>query len=207
MYETEEQEVEALKKWWADNGTSIIAGVVLGLLLIFGWRWWGEHRQQVAAEASNTFDQMISSTEAGRLDEASTQAGLIRQQFGSTPYAAFADLMLARIRLQQGDVPGAKSALDQASKSAPDPALRAVAVLRLARILLSTGDPDGAAKLLNEHPGPAAFAGEYALARGDIAQAKGDANGARSAFQEALQHKVANPDLVQLKLDNLPPGT
>ena len=35
-YLSEEEQVEALKKWWKDNGTSVIAGVVLGFGIIFG---------------------------------------------------------------------------------------------------------------------------------------------------------------------------
>ncbi|MEW8396328.1 MAG: tetratricopeptide repeat protein, partial [Candidatus Thiodiazotropha sp.] len=37
-YQTEEEQVEAIKRWWKENGTSVIAGLVIGLGGIFGWQ-------------------------------------------------------------------------------------------------------------------------------------------------------------------------
>ncbi|MFO7642581.1 MAG: tetratricopeptide repeat protein, partial [Candidatus Competibacteraceae bacterium] len=36
----DDERVDDLKKWWKDNGASIIAGIVLGLIAIFGWQYW-----------------------------------------------------------------------------------------------------------------------------------------------------------------------
>ena len=38
VYKTEEEQVEAIKKWWNENGKSIIVGIVVGITAIFGWR-------------------------------------------------------------------------------------------------------------------------------------------------------------------------
>jgi len=38
-FSTEDEQVEAIKKWWKENGTSLIVGVVLGLSVLFGWRY------------------------------------------------------------------------------------------------------------------------------------------------------------------------
>ena len=32
-YETDEEKVEALRKWWKDNGTSVIGGIVISMYL------------------------------------------------------------------------------------------------------------------------------------------------------------------------------
>jgi predicted negative regulator of RcsB-dependent stress response len=40
-YETDDEKVEAIKKWWKDNGISVATGVVIGLAVVFGWRAWG----------------------------------------------------------------------------------------------------------------------------------------------------------------------
>ena len=39
-YETEEQQVEALKDWWKQNGLAVIGGAVLGVSALIGWRGW-----------------------------------------------------------------------------------------------------------------------------------------------------------------------
>jgi len=206
FYETEEQQVEALKQWWKDNGTSVIAGVVIGLIGVFGWRAWVNHRDTVAAQASNLFDQLVVSVEASKADSAAQQVGVLRSEYGATPYAAFAELMEARLRYEKGDVLGAKDALGQAIDKAPDAALGAVAVLRLARVQIGAGELNAAATLLDQHPAAPPFAAEYAGLRGDIARARGDAAAARRAYQAAIAGKVGNADLIQLKLDNLPPS-
>jgi predicted negative regulator of RcsB-dependent stress response len=206
LYETEEQQVEALKKWWKENGTSVIAGVAIGLIGVFGWRAWVSHRDTVAAQASNLFDQLVISVEAGKADVAAQQATLLRSEYGSTPYAAFAELMEARTRYEKGDLLGAKDALGQAIVKAPDPAFEQMAVLRLARIQIGAGELDAARSLLDEHPASPPFAAEYATLRGDIARARGDLAAARRAYQKAIAGKAGNADLIQLKLDNLPPS-
>jgi predicted negative regulator of RcsB-dependent stress response len=206
MYETEEQQVEALKKWWKENSKSIIAGVVIGLGGVFGWRAWVEHRDTLAGQASNVFDQLAVAVETASTDSALSQAQVLKEQYTGTPYPAFAQLLLARMRYQQGDIAGAKDALESAIASVPDPALKTVAVMRLARVHIDADETDAAATLLREHPAPSAFDAEYAVLEGDIARARGDVDAARKAYQKAIAGGAGNADLVQLKLENLPPA-
>ncbi len=51
VYRTDEEQVEALRKWWLENGKSVIAGIVIGFSAIFGWRAWQDHTI-VQAEAA-----------------------------------------------------------------------------------------------------------------------------------------------------------
>ncbi len=206
MYETEEQQVEALKKWWQENGKSIIAGVVIGLIGVFGWRGWIDYRNNVGAQASNLFDQLVVSVEGGDADSVAKQVELLHRDYGSTPYPAFGELMLARVLHAKGDSAGAKASLQRAIDDAPDQALKAVAVLRLARVQLANGELDAVAALLDRYPASTAFAAEYAVVRGDLARARGDADAARGAYQQAIAGQAGNADLVQLKLENLPPA-
>jgi predicted negative regulator of RcsB-dependent stress response len=205
MYETEEQQVEALKKWWRENGKSIIAGVVLGLGGVLGWRAWMDHQDTRAGQASNLFDQLTVRVEQGQADPARVLAEQLRRDYAGTPYAGFSYLLEARLLLEQGDSSAARGALEQAIAAIAEPAIRTIAVLRLARLQLDAGTPDQAAGLLDRHPPPAAFAGEYAALRGDIARARGDTAAARAAYREAIAGQAGNADLLQLKLENLPP--
>jgi predicted negative regulator of RcsB-dependent stress response len=207
MYETEEQQVEALKKWWKENGKSIIAGIVLGLAGVLGWRAWSDHRDNVASQASNIFDQMVVSVDMGDAESAAKQAQTLHQEYGSTPYSGFAELMQARLLYEKGDGAAAAAALEQAIAKAPDEALKTIAVLRLARLRVAADELDAAEALLQKHPAPATFNGEYAAVRGDIALGRGDTAAARSAYQQALAEQAGNADLVQLKLENLPPAS
>jgi len=204
VYTTEEQQVEALKKWWKENGTSVLAGVGLGLAAIFGWRAWVAHQASVGEQASVVFEQLMMSVRIGAKESADRQAEVLTTNYESTPYAVFGALAQARMMLEAGDSAGARTRLQWVLEHAGEAGLKQIARLRLARILLSEGDLDGATKVLGGADA-GSFAGEFAHLRGDIAVAREDFAEARTAYQHALDNDVGNAALVQMKLDDLPP--
>ena len=203
-YETEEQTVEALKNWWSENGKSVVAGIVIGLGGVFGFQWWTQHQDQVGAQASNVYDQLVMSVAIENADSADKQSKLLQAEFSGTPYAGFADLLMAKLHYEKGDDAAAEAALRQAVENAPNEGFRAIAVLRLARVLLDAGRTDEVDPLLNAHPVPPAFVADHDALRGDLASKKGDYAAARAAYQKALEGNAGNASLVQLKLNSLP---
>jgi predicted negative regulator of RcsB-dependent stress response len=161
----------------------------------------------MAGRASNIFDQLVVSVDIGNAESAAKQSQILHQEYGSTPYSPFADLMQARLFYEKGDAAAAVTALERAITKAPDEAIKTIAVLRLARLRIAAGELDAAEQLLQQHPAPAPFSGEYSAIRGDIALGRGDPAAARSAYQQAIAEQVGNADLVQLKLQNLPPSS
>jgi predicted negative regulator of RcsB-dependent stress response len=206
IYETDEEKVEAIKKWWKDNGLSVVAGVVIGLGAVFGWRWWGQYEDSVAQEASAAFEELMATAEVPGGEAPQAKAGAIADAYASTAYAALAALMKARVAVEAGDTAAARLALEEAIAKAPDPALARVAALRLARVLLAESNLDEARAVLDRHEDAGPFSGDFAAVRGDIAAAAGRTAEAREAYAAALAAGTANPELVQLKLDNLPPA-
>lgn len=205
-YETDEERAEALKKWWKENGFSVVAGVVIGLGAIFGWRAWNDYRDSVGQQASAAFEQLLASAETGDSESALAQSKLLTDEYSSTAYATLAALVEARIELEKGNPAGARSALEQAIASSPDPGITHVATLRLARVLIARGDLQTAADLVEKHEVSGGFAGAFAAVRGDIALAQGRITDARTAYEEAIAAGAPDPDRVRLKLDNLPPA-
>lgn len=200
-YQTEEEQVEALKRWWKENGTSIVAGVVIGLGGVFGWQAWGSYQDRIGKEASQAFSQVVVDVQQGKLDAAGKQAELLRTDHEDTSYAVFAAMVQAKVKLEQGDSAAARSQLEWALKKVDDPSMKELIQLNLARILLSDGDLDGAAKLAAVEQG--GFAGEFAVIRGDIAARRGDKQQAQQAYTQAMTLGVSNPNLLQMKLDDL----
>lgn len=204
-YETDEEKVEAIKKWWKDNGLSVIAGVVIGLGSIYAWRFWIGHRDDVAGRASAAFEQLLSNAATMSQPEAVVkQAELLKDEFGSTPYAGMSNMVAAKALYHAGDVPAAMRALKDAIANAPDPALARIAALRLARIQVAEGQLDDAEKTIATHDDSPAFSGEFAAVRGDLAAARGDAAAARAAYEQAIEKGSGLSQLIRLKLDNLP---
>jgi predicted negative regulator of RcsB-dependent stress response len=63
IYDTEEEQVEALKRWWKENGTSTIVGLALGIAIILGWNYWQGHKKDQTVQASAIYDQLLKAVE------------------------------------------------------------------------------------------------------------------------------------------------
>jgi len=201
---SEEEQVEALKKWWKENGRSMIVGVVLGLGGVFGWQAWNEHQRDVADGASARFEQLSLAAGAGNSESAAAQAESLIQDFNGSAYATFAALELAKIKLAEGDGAGAEAQLTWVMENSGDASFRQIARLRLARLMFGAGKLDEARSVLSK-AGNDNFQGEFAELRGDLARKDGDDGTARDAYREAIEKGVSNASVVQMKLDDLTP--
>ncbi|OQX35622.1 MAG: hypothetical protein B0D84_02245, partial [Candidatus Sedimenticola endophacoides] len=110
---SEEEQVEALKKWWKENGKSVVAGVVIGLGAVFGWQAWEKHQRTSAEDASALFEQLSYNVANGSTLAEQQARDLIQEHHGSV-YAVFAALELARIKVGQGDLAAARTQLQWA---------------------------------------------------------------------------------------------
>ncbi len=193
-YRTEEEQVEALKRWWKDNGTSTLVVVLFAVAAGFGWQGW-QARQQAQAEAASTlFQQFLetSGAEAGGDAAAAKElATRLASEYDGTAYARFAELHLARLHVAGGDLGAAEAALRTVlAETSPKADLHRVAKLRLGRVLAASGDTDDALALLaSDANNP--YAGAYALARGDVLFAAGREDEAGAAYREA--QSLADP--------------
>ncbi len=44
IYENENDQVEAVKRFFAENGKALAVGVILGVGVLIGWRYWNSHQ-------------------------------------------------------------------------------------------------------------------------------------------------------------------
>ena len=211
VYQTEEEQVESLKKWWAENSRSIIFGVGLGLFAIFGWQSWKDHTQTQALEASDLYQQMIRSIEADNLDAALQLSNEINKTYAGTPYVGLSGLQEAKIHLQKGERKKAVTTLMLVAKDATNNSIQHVARLRAFRIKLGSGDVKAVIQdvddVMAEKNGvnPGEFIGQYEALRGDAYRLLGDVKQARNSYIAALRNATLDKRLIQLKLDDLGP--
>lgn len=201
-YQTEEEQVEAIKKWWKENGKSVIGGVVLGFAIIGGWQGWQGYQRNQGEAASAYFDSMRQAVRSGRDDKAIEDGKRLIGDFGGSSYASFAALELARLAYQRSEKAVARDHLQWVSDSAPDPSIRELARLRLGRLLLDMQELDALQSLLGQQAS-AAFAGEFAALLGDYERARGNDDAAREAYQEALVKGVEDEELLRMKMTDL----
>ena len=209
VYRTEEEQVEAIKKWWSENKLSLIGGIILGIAVLWGGRTWMAGQDAHAEAASTLYQVMMVKLSRGSLEEAAAEGSTLLGQFSDTPYAALASLALAKIRLEQGDMAAASSHLNWALSNAEQEEVKMVARLRLAELLLAEGDTAGALAQLNAITAPDTFEAVYEQLKGDVYVADGKADLARTAYARALS--VMDPTspgrrLLQMKLDELGTG-
>lgn len=204
-YVTEEEHAEALKAWWKENGKAVIAGVILGLLGLMGWRYWQGSIKVQAEQASTAFQQLLSQVADNKKEAAEQQAKQILDQFEKSPYAAFAALMLAKIAVDKNDLAQAKTHLQWALAHSTEPEIKRVARLRLVRLLLAQGNTDQAQSLLDEKDNTVSLPSYHEL-KGDLLLAQGKLEEARNAYLQALALGGTTGEqssVLQMKLDEL----
>jgi len=202
-YETEEQQVAALKEWWRENGRAVIAGVVIGVAVIGGWSLWQKRAESKAIAASDGYSLAMDAVEAGDGEKAIELADELKDDQPKSLYTAYANLAAARAHVEANELDKAAERLAWVNDKSPQEDVRIIAAVRLARVQGALGD---AAKGLDSLPKtfPEAFGGLVEEARGDLLAQSGDIQGARSAYEAAQESQfVANPDALTMKLNEL----
>jgi len=202
---TDEQQLETIKKWWQENGSSIVTGVILGLAVLFGAKAWFAWRENIAQQASDIYTAMMSSLQQGDSTVTAERAGMLISDYSGTPYAALAGLAIARLRIEEGALEAAQTQLQWVVDNADTEYVRTVARLRLARVKLALKDADGAEAVLNGAGAAADTDVMFVELRGDIYSARGDQAQAVAAYRQALSVMVPGypgSHLLQLKYDN-----
>ena len=84
---TEEEQIAALKKWWSDNGKSLLIGIGVALAIVFGWKAYQNNLIQTKAEASSLYQQLIAEATKNNFDdeEVDTLGGLVFMLIGRIP--------------------------------------------------------------------------------------------------------------------------
>lgn len=204
-YTTEEQQVEAIKKWWTENKWSVIGGVVIGISALWGGRTWLDGQASYAEAASATYQMMLEQISRGNNEDAATQGAQLLGQFSDTPYSSLAALSMAKIKLDAGDAAAASSHLRWALDNTKEDAVKHEARLRLAKLLLADTKYDDALALLGGVEATV-YTARYEQLKGDIHLAEGQRDSARTAYNRALTAMAPTDrgrELLQMKLDNL----
>ena len=202
-FETEEQQIEALKKWWSENATSLILGVSIGAMSLGGWGYYVEKKAEHRTEASEIYASIATQAQANNVDdEGIKKAGQLTAEYADTPYAALSSLTLATYEFNRGNVDEAITRLQWIDKNAQEEEVKQIARLRLASIFISQKKYDDAqAWLSSEHP--AAFNARYEELKGDVFVARGEIEQARIAYDKAIEQSATSSRWLRLKRQDL----
>jgi len=212
----EEENIEALKKWWDENGKQLALLLVAVLAGYAAWLFWQNSRISNAEAASDLYEEILSMAiyepgepvtdqEAARILDLSEQ---LKTEYGGSVYALFGSLFAAQQSVKANDLEAAEASLQWVLDNQQDglfnqtdEGLILTTNLRLGRVILAKGDAERALTLVN-NINPKTFEAGFAELRGDIYVAMGRMIDAREAYI-AAQQAGSNSDGLRMKLDDL----
>lgn len=200
LYDSEEQQVEAIKDWWQENGKAVILGAVIGLGGLFGWRYYQDsvvEGQEAASVAYNSAVQTLQTQGVAAADQVQS----FIDSNSDREYAVLAAMQLAQAQVAEANYAEALKQLEWAKANTKDTAIAPVLAIRAVRVKAEMGDIEGALADL-EAAKTEGWEGRMAELKGDLLLRNGDKEGAYTAYTEAQQAADASQTL-QLKLDDL----
>ncbi|BDH44938.1 membrane protein [Salmonella enterica subsp. enterica serovar Choleraesuis] len=202
IYENENEQRDAIKNFFAENGKALVVGVVLGIGALVGWRYWSNGQVNSARESSLAYDNTVAALQSGKAQDLTAAEKFVAEN--SNSYGALASLSLAQKFVNQNELAKASAQLQQGLANAKDENLKALINLRLARLQVQQKQADAALKTLESVKGEG-WNAIVADLRGEALLSKGDKQGARDAWTKgaASDSSPALREMMQMKINNL----
>ena len=216
----EEENIEALKKWWDENGKPLLFFAIFVIGGYGAWLLWQNSQATDAETASDLYEEVLSlaisepglpvtEQESLRILELFDQ---LKVDYSGSVYALYGALFAAQQLVNANDLDAAEDSLQWVLDnqknglfSQTDEGLILTTNLRLGRVILAKGESERALNLVNGID-PKAFEAGFAELRGDIYVTMGRIVDARDAYIAAQQAGSSN-DGLRMKLDALADGS
>jgi len=196
--DSEEEQVDKIKKWWNSNGKQIIAGAVIGLAGVFGWNYYNDYQDNQALNARTLYLNYASdSNNVGSYNK-------LINEHPSSSYTDQATLLMAKYLFDAGSYSLALDAIKPLISNQSS-IISSTAVLRVASIYLQLGQHDEALSTLNIESGEG-FSGLIYNLTGDVYLDLGNSDEAKKYYLLAIENITENSNLtqlIQIKLDDL----
>lgn len=196
--DSEEEQVDKIKKWWNSNGKQIIAGAVIGLAGVFGWNYYNDYQDNQALNARTLYLNYASdSNNVGSYNK-------LINEHPSSSYTDQATLLMAKYLFDAGSYSLALDAIKPLINNQSS-IISSTAVLRVASIYLQLGQHDEALSTLNIESGEG-FSGLIYNLTGDVYLDLGNSDEAKKYYLLAIENITENSNLtqlIQIKLDDL----
>lgn len=208
VYDTEEQQIEALKKWFQKKGKLLITALSFIIILISSIQY-GRHHIKITREAASTLYQaMLLAIDQQDKISAKTKADHLSKEYESYVYGTIAKLYLAKVAIEDQKWNQAQSYLEWVMHHSKSPEFQEVARLRLARLLFSQKKIPAALQLLDQKINQKNNQNKHYLSllqelKADILSVQTkpqEAHGLYKIAQENLKKEVYHP-LLSLKLE------
>ena len=216
----EEENIEALKKWWDENGKPLLFFAIFVIGGYGAWLLWQNSQATDAETASDLYEEVLSlaisepglpvtEQESLRILELFDQ---LKVDYSGSVYALYGALFAAQQLVNANDLDAAEDSLQWVLDNQQNGLFRQTEEglilttnLRLGRVILAKGESERALNLVNGID-PKAFEAGFVELRGDIYVTMGRIVDARDAYIAAQQAGSSN-DGLRMKLDDLADGS
>lgn len=148
-YITEQEQVDAIKAFFKKHSRLIALGLLVLLILLTGYRYFSWRHENIRLQASTLYDSLMNASAHQDTKQISAFSETLIQNYGTTIYADFARLILAKYEVESGNLDKAKVSLSAVLSTANSMTVRQIARIRLARILLSEKQQKKAMQILS----------------------------------------------------------
>lgn len=210
---TEEEQLDALRRWWSRHGSSLLVSLVLVLALYWGYRFWQDGTETRGIQASELYQELLQAVAQDDLalseEEIATArhlAGRLQEEHASSTYARLAALQTARLAVAEDDFRTAAIELRRAVQRDADDEIGSLARIRLARVFIMLDQvEEGLALLEGEFT---YYPAQAAEARGDLLYAAGRPEEAHAAYLQAVEQRPENAEnnWLRMKLAEVAPA-
>ena len=212
----DEENIEALKKWWQENGKQLLISVFVIIGGLVGWNFYQSSEQESLNAASDLYEEILALTVKDQNEALSdsdrkkiiSYSQQLREEYPASSYASFGSLFAAAAEVENGNLEQAEISLNWVLENSSggifsdtEEGLLLATKLRLGRVLLAQGDAERALDFINTVD-PKEFETGFAELRGDIYVALGQPNDARDAYAFA-QQAGSNSDALRMKIQEL----
>lgn len=186
VYMTEEEQIEAIKKWWKQYSGMITILLSVILIIFSAYKYWIWHDDKISQQASSAYENLMLALSNQDNKKVKSFANQLITDYSQTVYADVARLTLAKLDVGHARYSDAQTELRYVAKHSKMDALKDVAKIRLARLLVADKSYDAALSEL-ETIKNTTYLPVVSEVKGDIFTATDRDSEALIAYRDALK--------------------
>ena len=195
---------EMLSEWWHDYGKYFIAGAVLGIMAIGGWKGWDYYTVTRESEAATHYEEVLDYIALEDEQDATQVLSTLRNEYANTTYSVFASLAMAKFKVEQEQLEEAAADLRWVAENAQYEELRSLAWVRLARVLMEIEQTDEAREIVVNYIFPRGIEELASEIHGDYLTRQGNYEQARDAYQRAISTSMVDDyNFIMMKIEEI----
>jgi len=209
--ETDQEQIESLKQFWAKWGTAVIAIVVLLAVLMIGTNVWDDTVRKNKESISDEYQLVVQLlAENAELDAQQVVAlteisNGLKHKYADSVYTAMAAFNVAQQAIKLGELDKALAEFDYIIANVNDTHNLEIAIERKAKVLLEKGELDSAFSTITSVEATS-MKFQFLGTQGDILIAQNKTDEAKAAYESAIaigKEKNFAVKFLKLKLNDL----